>query len=213
MNDYDQYYEPSEADFILEEYSEKMKTALLSSVKSEIDRIKEKNAKLEEENKRMQTAVNEISRREYMLKIERENMLSDVKKMRIDELMEDLYVTLYKAESRSYLGEKCNKCDENRKLKYLTPRGKEAEELCECGSSKYKYVPSEQRICEFTVRGKSFIAWYKQSGDSDYYQSSSVPDVVIDGDTNFAELKCNSTYFRAVEQCQAYCDWLNAKGD
>ena len=47
------YYEPSQAEMIMDEFMGKMRDALTYTAKNEIDQLRHKNAQLEEENKKL----------------------------------------------------------------------------------------------------------------------------------------------------------------
>lgn len=58
--EYENYYEPSPADEILLEYQQKMKDALLESVKYEIDSMKNNDVRLREENNKLHNEIRQL---------------------------------------------------------------------------------------------------------------------------------------------------------
>lgn len=212
------YYEPSIADELLTEYQEKMKEALLSSVKSKFDAIKAENENLKEQNAKLKKKVEEIDNRERHLKIEKSNMLRDVRKERLSELMKDFHIIMYKIYQDHIMPEKCNKCDDNRNILFNSPSGKVLKENCECKNAEKFYKPIEYQCKSFKIDrdGKKMDAWYeenkKNNGDDDYYERSysqhcgKIYDETMeykDGDEYY------NLFFKTKEECQKYCDWKN----
>ena len=75
MYNYDEspYYEPTIADEILIEYQQKMKDALLESIKSQIENIKQENIDLKEENKTLLNKQHQVALRKRIIR-ERKNI-------------------------------------------------------------------------------------------------------------------------------------------
>ena len=61
------YYEPTLADEIMFEYQQKMKDALLESVKFQIENIKQENIDLKEENKTLLNKQHQVAIKEREL--------------------------------------------------------------------------------------------------------------------------------------------------
>lgn len=226
MSYYDDFYEPSEYEMMVEEF----KNTLRESVKQE---WKDRMAKLEEENKSLQEIKNdwESIKKDYEnLKNECEwerklaiaNAKQDAKKMRLKELMQDVQCEYWSVGLSWVKGEKCNKCNENRKIKYISPRGKEMYEDCKCADSKRIYAPKCNIIYELSLRSSGdnkLGMWFteKKSDDCDnYYHSTDYfhERIIVKDDADIKELYkngCEHLYFESEEKCQELCDLLNKK--
>lgn len=209
------YYEPSATDEILIEYQQKMKDILLGSIKEEIENIKSENIKLKEENNILSQKVNEIDSKERELEHKKSNLLWEVRRERLSELMKDFQIIMYQAYSIYEDLPKCDNCDENREIKFISPLGNEMKESCTCNKRKTVYITREHICTEFKVNrdGKSLAAWYKVNSDKDYdwygYESNDYLETVYNENMNYIDLSRHKTFFKSKEECQKYCDWLN----
>ncbi len=141
---YDDFYDNySEFDQLVDEF----KASLLKSIKEEyIDKMN----KLEKENNELQDVkINfeeikqEYKEKKWELEREKQDCLFKAKRMRLSELMKDFEVVMYKV-GKSYTEKpKCNKCDNNRKVNFTSPSGRELHEDCECSIKNSLYVPKE----------------------------------------------------------------------
>jgi regulator of replication initiation timing len=215
------YYEPSIADEILIEYQQKMKDALLESVKNQIDNIKSENESLKTENKKLQELVNNIDRKERELEQKKNNLIYEVKRERLSKLMEGFQVIMYKTYSTTVKLPQCDKCDKDRRIYFKSPSGKDIYESCSCDVGKIVYVPREYICYEFKIntwdRKDSLAVWYKVNHDKDYdwcgYESSEYLETVYKEGMDYKDLNSYKTFFRSKEECQKYCDWLSSKNE
>lgn len=230
------YYEPTIADEIIMEYQQKMKDALLESVKYEIDQIKEENERLKKQNEEFRKRENSISSKERDLKVKEENLKREVTNEfyqtnigdTLKQYLEDCEVWF--ADKERYQNPKCDLCNEDRKLVAQYPNGKTSEANCDCAKFFSKYIPNlssitmirfNKRDSRYSSDRRFYLAeTYSPSGrrgDYDYdYQEFKILHVIDAFDETIIELHENKTYgerlgFRSKEECQKYCDWLNNK--
>ena len=127
-----------------------------------------------------------------------------------------------------YQNEKCNICNEERKLVANFPNGEIAKTTCTCAKTLSKRVPASSTIevIRFSKRDSRY------SSDRHFYfsRSYSPPDnrdeydyrefkiyhVASEFNEGIIELHENRKYgerlgFRNKEECQKYCDWLNSR--
>ena len=228
------YYESTLADEILIEYQQKMKNALLESVKTEIENIKEENERLKQEKDKYKQRERDILNKENDLKYKEENLkrevtnefyqsnIGDTLKQYIEEC------EVWFADIERYQNEKCNLCNEERKLVAKFPNGEITKTACACAKMLSKYVPaiSVTTMIKFSKRDSRysserkfyFSRSYSPSKDRnsyDYdYQEFKIYNVVDEFDESIIELHKNKSYgerlgFKSKEECQKYCDWLN----
>lgn len=213
----DYYNEPSEFDEMVEEFKE----SLAKSIKEE---HQNEMKKLKEENKSLQAIKDEFEeiKRDYRIKLnklesDRSNMIRELRRERLLDLLKDKEVNLYRAISNKVWREKCDKCDNNRRVKYFTPLGKEAVEDCTCKVSLNIYKPQELTRYEFKInRNRSeIVAWYRQYDDDEdglVYDTSVKVEDVYSGEVAFKDIESKYyTFFKTEEECQEYCDYLNKK--
>jgi len=210
------YYEPSLADEILNEYQQKMKDALLDSIKYQIEKTKKENQNIKDENIKLRQQVNEISNRERELEIQKKNLAYTVRHERLSELMKDFEVIMYRAYTTTKKLPKCDKCNKNRQIEFTSPTGKKMTEDCSCDKGKIVFIPQEYICTEFKIERDSnrMAVWYKMHQERDYdycsYDSSDYVDTVYNEGMKYEDLKdYYKVYFKSKEECQKYCCWLN----
>jgi len=206
------YHEQSVADEIFREAKEKLINALSYEIKSEIEASRLLVETYKKENVQLKEKVRDIERRERELVTEKTNLLSKVKRERLSEILKELQVNMYRAKTKSMYLPKCDKCDNNRDIIYISPRGKTMKESCECDKSVSIYTPTEDVLKEFNLRDGKINAWYKLSKceDEEYYTYNGADyRKVTYKNQPYETLKSHDTWFGTLEECQAYCDWLN----
>jgi regulator of replication initiation timing len=149
MWDYEEdYYEPSAADMVLDEFKEKMKEVLLGTVKQEIELVKEENERLKEENKKFRERESKINYKERELE-SKENQLEYLfYRKKFSDLINPLvekYVGYY-ISSTYRKPNKCDQCNDDRKIIYRSDNGKIIEKDCECNHNESYYVPKQTEI-------------------------------------------------------------------
>jgi len=210
------YYEPSIADDILMEYIEKMKDALLVSVKYQLDNIKRDNENLKAENKVLKDMESKIRDRERSLENEKKNLMRTVRQEKLSTLMKDFEVIMYRADTIAVKSPKCNKCNVKREIEFISPQGNKIKETCACNTSKMVYEPEEHICTEFKVDrdDRTISAWYRinrEGKDDEYYSydSSNYAKMIYKDGLEFEKVETYHTYFKTKEECQKYCDWKN----
>lgn len=216
--DYEDYYEPSEFDEKIEEF----KNCLRKSVKAETQELI-KN--LEKENKELcyirdnwDKVKQEYEDKVAELERETKHAENNAKRARFEELFEatGMSVILYKPVCEYVRKPKCDKCDDKRKIHFLSPSGKNMTKYCECATIYRKYNPKAYYLCEFRINrdnnGYPLSMWFKKCGDDGYIYDGGFYYRYIYNEESFEYVKENhpyDAYFRDEEKCQEYCDWLN----
>ena len=209
------YAETSEFDRQVGEFKE----ALLKSVKAEyvaeMDRLRAENEELQKVKRDWTSIQAEYANKHRQLEYEKSHLESKVRSARLVDLLKEYNVTMFSLGHERIEGPKCDNCNENRKILFKSPTGKQLHEDCVCGVSKLVYVPRENILSEINNHGYGkMTAWYKpyrDDGDGITLESSSVMKQVCDANTPFESIERYGAFFRTREDCQAYCDWLNAK--
>ena len=219
MSYYDEefYNEPSEFEIQVDEF----KSSLLKSVKNdfiaEMDRLKKENEELQVIKANFEEIKSEYKKKEYDLALERKSLESKVRRERLSSLMQDFEVVMYRVNSKNEKLPKCDKCDDHRKIKYKTPLGNDAYENCDCSIGKTVFYPHEHICSEFRINENNnrIIAWYKMKTDNgrDYavWDSSTFAKTIYNEDMKFENINKYDTFFKSEEECQKYCDYLNAE--
>ena len=161
---YDYFHEPTE----FEQEVDSFKEALRGSVKKEIaDELEKLRATVKEQGEKLKNlaaleAAAKADKKAYEWKMgHAERFAMDkVKKEGIRKLLDVLAEPRYRIDTERRSQPKCNKCNEDRKLEYTTPRGRVAYEPCECAATTLVWVVEEQLVHEITKRYGELIVWY-----------------------------------------------------
>lgn len=217
MYEYDGFYnEPSEFEQKIEEFKQSLLQGVKKDFLDQMEALRKENAELEEVKNNFDQIKRDYRAKERELAIKMSEAKREAYRARLSELLVDHKVLMYRATSRYRTGQKCDKCDDHRRISYKTPLGKDAHEDCGCAKKITYYVPEEMVYASLSIRNGKAAIWYeiKESGDEDYLsRSSDHADKVYKTGTDFKDLPSwyYGTFFESKEECQAYCNWLTAK--
>lgn len=225
-SEYDDYYEPSEFDEKVEEFKSYLRESVKKETQELIEKLQKENAELREVRDNWGSVKRDYKNKQVELEIEMSNCKYEAAKMRLEELFEfcGMNIILYRPTLELVYKPKCNKCDDNRRIHFKSPSGKDYDEYCSCAKHFNKYKPEPYYCTEFRVNRRSatvkfpVMMWFKKYSDytSDYdgytYESSDLCRFIYNGE-DFETIEGNkgTPYFRDEKQCQEYCDYLNKK--
>lgn len=212
----DFYNEPSE----FEEKVDELKETLALSIKDEwiykMKRLTDENHELQEVKKNFEKIKYDYKQKEMALEHERQDLERKIRKERLSELLKDNQIEYYAVANKYKSKPKCDKCDENRRIYYITPLGKNTYENCDCAGSFTIYEPIPTMLSEFNIReGGKANAWYKiKDKDSryehlSYYEDSINGDKLITSEENFEDIRAYDALFATKELAQKFCDYRN----
>lgn len=234
-NDYENYYEPSEVDQLVEEFKEKCRDFLLPNIQEEIDHLNKENGELQRKNNEYKDRESEFKSKERDLKYKEENLKREVEKefyaSNIGNTLKDYIekAEVWFADNKGLPQDKCLLCNNDRKLVAKFKNKKTTQIACDCSRLVYKYVPeiSELSLIKFNKKDSRYQSdrnfylskSYTPSKDSSYdysYNEFRLEHIVNEFNDDIKELYKNKKYnteigFRTKEECQKYCDWLNNK--
>lgn len=223
--DYEDMFQYSEMEELKKEYADKMLSFLTDEAKANYYSVITENDKMKNKVKDMQDKIDKF----YTIVHDKDKRIRELeeqsRKTRLRELMKDREIILYSPSYKNVYGVKCDKCDEDRKLKFTTPRGKESFEMCRCSDTKIKeYYTSELVAYNMELRdnGRSLYIWYtekKSSNEDDCYYSNGRLVKDISDSLPFESLyevfkskEYNSeVYFSSKELCDKFIEYINAK--
>ena len=216
--DEDFYLEQSEFNAQIEELKASLARSVKEEFTAEMDRLKTENAALQKVKRDFDAIQREYREKHRQLEMDRRDMERKIRGERLSSLMKDFEVIMWRADGKREYGPKCSKCDDHRRVKYITPLGRTSEETCDCNISWIGYRPIEHRASEFKIgrNGNTLSVWYKlvQEKDYDYAIPDSVfAEVVYQDGMGYEGLPASKTFFKTEVECQAYCDWMNARRD
>jgi len=233
--DYENHYESSEVDQLVEEFKDKCREHLLPNIRQEIEQLNKENMELRIKNEEYKKRESEIIGKERDLKHKGDNLKREVEKefyaSNIGDTLKD-YIEkseVWFADSKGFRQDKCSLCNDKRKLVANFPNGKTTEANCDCSSMIHKYVPeiSELTMIKFSKKdskyqserkfylSKTFIPSSKSSYCDDHsYNDFKLCQIVDEFNDSTKELHEDKKYdtkveIKTQEECQQYCDWLN----
>lgn len=215
--DDDFYYEPSEFDTLVNEFKESLSKSVKEEFVSEMEQLRKENENLQDVKSNFEAIVRDYENKKRQLEHEYQTLKSNVRRERLSELMKGFEVEFYTVSSRSKEKPKCDKCDENRRLYYKTPSGKDAYEMCECDSKIHTYEPIPIILSVLSIRNGKGNAWYKVKIDRQdewlsYYEDSISGDELITSEAQFEDIRYSyKSLFKTKEIAQKYCDYKNTK--
>lgn len=211
MYDYEDYYnEPNEFEEQIEEFKNSLYDCVKQEHKDKMDRLIKENNALKEVKKNFNKIELEYEKKTRELVVKIQTAERDAKRLRLNDLMQELKQPLWKPHTIMVYGEKCDKCDDNRKIHFISPSGKDMIEDCDCAKMFAKYVPIKCELYEFRQNNNSITKWYKREEDYDYYYSSFCVKTLIKEEKDFKSIdRSYSVFFTTEELCQKYCDIIN----
>lgn len=215
MNYYDEdfYAEPCE----FEEQIEEFKTALAASVRQkfldELDALRKENESLREFRDKKKTYELELAQAKAQYEEKMRDAESNANRKRLKDLLALFSVTGYRVRADYKQGPKCDKCDDRRKIHYISPAGRKMIEDCTCAVRTAIYFPKEVPLVSFYASDKlSDVYFEREDKDMDYDRYDMRADLYDkDKELPFEKINSYRVVFLKKEDCQRYCDWLNEK--
>lgn len=221
--DYDDYWaELSEFDQQIEEFKDSLRNSVKDEIKEKIESLENELSELKEFRDEKDKFIQECESKVREAKREAEVAIRTAKeseekwkKARLHQLLGDYLTVGWKVGNSWEYGEKCNKCDENRKIHFTSPQGKKYTEDCQCAKRHYKYFPKEATLCKFYVRKENF-GWDDNryytvvDCDDDYDRYERADHVYTSSDDiDYEKVNSYNAVFLNKEDCQKFCDWKN----
>lgn len=234
-DDYENSYEPSEIDQLVEEFRDKCREHLLPNIREEIDRLNKENGELKSKNNEYKKRESELNNKERNLKYKEDNLKREVERefyeSNIGDTLKDYIekAEVWFADSKGFHQEKCSLCNDKRKLVAKFKNNKTTEINCDCSNLIHRFIPetSELSLIKFNKRdsryqsdrnfyiSKSFTPSKNSSYRDDYsYNEFKLCQTVDEFNEDIMELYETKEYgtkigFKTKEECLKYCDWLN----
>ncbi|MFC7559933.1 hypothetical protein ACFQY3_14770 [Paenibacillus farraposensis] len=150
--DHDFWDEPSEFEQQVDEWKEALMNSMKEGHKQEIARLQKENGELRLVKSQLENMKLEHRQKLHELDLQKQDLERKVRRERLDTLMEDFILELWVPESDYKLGEKCDKCDDNRRFHYKTPMGRDDSETCGCAVKIPYYKPELYTVYSFGMK-------------------------------------------------------------
>ncbi|BFH15863.1 hypothetical protein WJ0W_003328 [Paenibacillus melissococcoides] len=221
MSYYDDfYYEPSEFEQQIESLKESLVNAVKDEYKAEMERLRKENAELQVVKQNFEIIKSEYRKKELELEQKKKSILREVRNERLSKLMEGMSMDMYTVNWEYVQGEKCQNCDAYRRIYFKSPQGNPLSEDCLCKKAKLVYTPGMAVCYEFKVQTWGdcnglvlrYVCQANKHEDIMSFSGRTISYVTSETTSNdYEKMDTYKALFKTVEECQAYCDWLNAK--
>lgn len=214
------YNEPSEYDQMVEDF----RLSLMQSVKKEfldkMQRLEKENAELREVKQNWERLKSEYEEKQREQRYQIEQERRNVRRERLAKLFEQcgMNVALFKPKGSLFRLDKCEKCDENRRIHFQSPSGRDLQEECECARGYYPVSPVLYTMVKFHRYIKNqdcnvYTFFQAESDDDyDYYRAEPIACTNLYHGQDFSELYAElqeNVFFEDEAQCRLYCDYIN----
>ena len=208
--DDDFYTEPCEFDAEIESFKEALSKAIQEKFLNEMEELREENISLREfrDNKARYERELRAIKDEYQRKMQDAERQANQKKLK--DILSAFAAIGYRATPEYKQRPKCDQCDDNRYIHFLSPMGRQMTEECSCAKRTCTYSPKDVHLLKFYV-GKEIVDTYFERVDkSSDYDSYSLRAQIYDKNRKpFEDVNWFTTVFLQENDCQQFCNWLN----
>lgn len=208
MYSWDDYYEPSEFEIQVEELKQSIIENVRDQIKNKIASLEKENAELQEIKKNWKQIKAEHDATMRELRFKTEVAEREAKRLRAKEILDSISSVGYRVHYEYVKPPKCDKCDDQRYIHFISPLGREMKEKCTCDQGYKVYSPKEEKLLRFYAT-ETINSMYYSSRDSDGDMWELRSDVYKELPDNLEKINEYSAVFVNKEDCQTYCDWKN----
>lgn len=207
-------------DEVAAELKQTLRDAVTLEVKNTIETLQTQNrelkSKLENLDRLEREAIQAKSAAEREGAAARRDAEQVVRKEKLFELLAAIDERLYTVERVYVDREKCDRCDDERHLRYTTPRGNSTYESCKCADKDWSWQPVEAVAHEVARRNGKLVLWWKSVSryldrDSDYMNGPSVSKRAEGVPTETVAKSPSEFAFKDMAAAQAAADLANEK--
>jgi transposase-like protein len=131
--EYEDFYDNyTEFDLQINDFKKVLATEVRKEFLDRMNKLEKENSQLQEVKANWEKLVADYRHKEYLLEQEKNNAKSEAKRTRLEELIGDKKIILYRPKSDYIEKPKCDKCNSERELEYKSPTGRAMFEKCEC---------------------------------------------------------------------------------
>lgn len=227
------YHEPSTGELVYEEVRQLLLKAVKQEYIDEMERLRKENEELRPYRDQKQAFENKIQQLEWQYDHKVHQAEENAKKMLMEDLLGENKLTCWRPKHKFIEQPKCDKCDDDRKIHFKSPLGKDMTENCSCSVKSSVYEPEETYLLRFTIKHKCKAGNHDSNFCSDrpiyrYYaprlfrDTKDETEFIFDyecekgcyrpTDTDdFEKLNEYNAVFSDYDRCKAYCDYLTEK--
>jgi len=162
MSDY--WDNEDEYDDVAAELKQTLRDAVTLEVKNTIQMLQTQNRELKSKLENLEKLEGEAIQAKHAANREgaaaRRDAERVVRKEKLGEILAAIDERLHLIEREYLQQEKCDHCNDNRRIPYTLPSGRESSETCACAANHTKWVLSEAVAHEVAIRGEKISVWW-----------------------------------------------------
>lgn len=216
-------YESSNANAIYSEAFDKLKSCLNDDLRIWIEGIQERNEFLENENKEFKRKLSNIEYREKMLERKESDLEKTVLRRKFSEMIKPFeeYLFIWAVDYKKIYKEKCDNCDDDRKVWFTSPSGKKLFEYCSCDEWVRCFYPKQIKITSIKLYKDNSYPYmlsvkpqYESLSYEDMYCTFKLEKYVdslekLEEVLNSNQIKYETLGFINLDDCKKVVDKLN----
>lgn len=211
--DEDFYTEPSEFEAQIDSMKESLAAAVQKKFLDEMEALRKENEALREFREKKEEYDRELEevKSEYRLKMRDAELTANRKKLK--ELLRMFSVQGYRPNPNYLIGPKCDKCDDKRRIHFISPMGREMSEDCLCAKRKRHFSPNAVGLFSFEVGEDIIGKCFERNDGREHDRYDYISALYGSENLDYEEINWYRAVFLNEADCQKYCDWLNSKED
>ena len=209
-----------------EEFDVMMNEFKHSIIKNVTEDIQKKIDRLESENKELKYRLSHLTELEKAAndKMHEADLLirnskTEAARQRVIDLTSNIGLDAWAAKYEyKYIKEKCDKCDENRKIHFKSPSGNALIEDCECAKTRCVYTPEPVKLGKlYFDNGLKEACFYFVKDNSNYSDEAYLIGTgehyfyIRYNGGPFEKLDSWRTFFMNYDDCKNFCEYKNEK--
>jgi len=208
----DSYYADSDLRELLNNFSSTAMELVKEDIKQHYDLIKQENTMLKKEIEKFVAKELDLARKEREIGSIKQDLEKNFLKMKFNEATKNIFSIGYKAISDSFQPEKCQFCDDERKIEYTAVNGAKIKENCSCAKYSYIYHPAKYSLWDINILKKEREQYYlygryvtdnRETAEEVRFEKTTLKDKFIPEQSKYHD------FYATEEECQKYCDELN----
>lgn len=207
-------------DSTIAELKERLKKEVKQEIQDKMAALEKENAELQDTKKNWKKIKREYEDKITEIEREKQYILDNAKREIYNATLKDLFENceyfskIYKVDTKYIKQDKCDQCDEDRKLTVSDCYGRKHKVNCKCSTNKCLYIATENKTTQIYVQKEAekadFAFSIREDSEYVYGRKISKEDVLEKFDKDKVKGYCN-TYFTTLEEAQKYADYLNSQ--
>lgn len=208
--DCDDFYGHSEFEQEIDHMKETLRASVKKEILDELNALRIENDELRLLKDHFEEAVRIYKDKCKQSEFEAERAIKNAEFKRFEELVSRVAPIAYCVDFYTVQRPKCDRCDEQRYVKFITPLGREMRERCTCFDYKKVYFVKKAPIVELHYRDRE-IPNTMHLVNPDGEDRFSMFSCEFEDEVPFEKINPWKVLFRDENRAKRYAAWMNAK--